>query len=135
MSRKCRTSRRQIIACAPLLVGLAAVAGSAGPVAAGEARVVAVEALPGSDGTWRFSVTVRHADEGWEHYADAWQVLAPDGTVLGERELLHPHVDEQPFTRSLGGVVIPDEVEMVEVRAGDNIDGWGPAVAYDLPAR
>ena len=43
-------------------------------------------------------VTVQHADTGWDHYADAWEVLAPDGTVLGTRTLLHPHTDEQPFT-------------------------------------
>ena len=46
--------------------------------------------------TWTFSVTVRHNDEGWDHYADIWQVLHPEtGEVLGERVLLHPHDTEQ----------------------------------------
>ena len=97
-----------------------------------EAVVVAVEAVPEAGGTWRFTVTVRHDDESWDHYADKWQVLGPDGTVLGERVLLHPHVDEQPFTRSLGGVVIPAAVQKVEVRAHDTVDGWGPSVAHEL---
>ena len=106
---------------------LAALVVAAGPAAAGEALIVAVEAVPETAGTWRFSVTVRHADAGWDHYADAWQVLSPDGTVLGERELLHPHVDEQPFIRSLTGVAVPGEVSRVTVEARDSVHGWGGA--------
>jgi hypothetical protein len=70
---------------------------------AGEADVVAATLTPVGDGAWRVEVTVQHADSGWDHYADAWEVVAPDGAVLGTRTLLHPHVDEQPFTRSLSG--------------------------------
>jgi hypothetical protein len=100
---------------------------------AGEAIVVGVEATPEAGGSWRFSVTIRHPDTGWDHYADKWQLLGPDGTVLGERVLLHPHVDEQPFTRSLSGVALPSDVEQVTVRAHDNVDGWGPEVPVALP--
>lgn len=117
---------------APALLTLG-IALAVGPVVAGEAEIVALEAVPEATGSWRFSVTVRHADAGWDHYADAWQVLGPDGTILGERTLLHPHDDEQPFTRSLQGVAIPDDVTTVEVRAHDNVHGWGPAVPYTLP--
>jgi hypothetical protein len=97
----------------------------AGGAQAGEADVVAVEAARAADGTWRFDVTVRHGDAGWDHYADAWEVVGPDGTVLATRTLLHPHVDEQPFTRSLSGVAIPSDVEQVTVRAHDSVDGYG----------
>ena len=58
---------------------------------AGEADVIAVDAQKDGDGRYSFGVTVRHADEGWKHYADAWDVLAPDGTVLGTRTL-YPHM-------------------------------------------
>lgn len=74
-------------------------------------------------GTWRFEVSVRHADAGWEHYADRFEVLSLDGEVLGTRTLLHPHDNEQPFTRSLAGVAIPDGVVEVEVRAHDSVHG------------
>lgn len=94
---------------------------------AGEADVVAVEASQSANGTWRFDVTVAHEDEGWDHYADQWDVLAPDGTVLGERVLAHPHVTEQPFTRSLSGVVIPPDVDTVIIRARDSVHGYGGA--------
>ena len=104
--------------------------------AAGEADVVDAVATQEAAGTWRFEVTVAHADEGWDHYADQWEVLAPDGTVLGTRVLLHPHVEEQPFTRSLSGVAIPDSVTTVTVRARDSVHGYGGAtVTVELTGR
>ena len=92
---------------------------------AGEVDVVAVDATRQSNGMWRFSVTLRHDDEGWDHYADKWDVVAPDGRVLGTRVLAHPHENEQPFTRSLGGVAIPEEVSEVTLRAHDSVHGYG----------
>jgi len=59
-------------------------------------------------------------------------VLAPDGTVLGTRELVHPHEHEQPFTRSLSGVQLPDALKEVRIRAHCNVDGWG-AQEFTLP--
>ena len=91
---------------------------------AGEADVLEVRAER-SGATWRFEATVSHADEGWEHYADAWRVVGPDGAVYGTRELLHPHVAEQPFTRSLAGVASPDGVSTVTLEARDSVHGWG----------
>lgn len=95
------------------------------PAMAGEVDVIAVDASQRDDGTWRFSVTLRHADEGWDHYANRWDVVGPDGTVYGERVLAHPHVDEQPFTRSLSGVVIPDDVSQVTIRGNDSVHELG----------
>ena len=101
--------------------------------AAGEADVIAAEAARDGAG-WRFSVTVRRADEGWDHYTDAWRVVGPDGAVYGVRELLHPHVEEQPFTRSLSGVAIPEEVSRVVIEARDSVHGYGGAsVEVRLP--
>jgi len=91
---------------------------------AGEADVVAVDVVTQGD-THIFNVTVRHADAGWGHYADRWEVLAPDGTILGTRPILHPHVDEQPFTRQLSGVIIPKGIQIVIVQAHDSVHGYG----------
>jgi hypothetical protein len=103
------------------------------PALAGEADVVKAEARA-SGGAWSFDVTVRHADTGWDHYADAWRVVGPDGTVYGTRTLYHPHVDEQPFTRSLSGIVVPQGVGTVTIEAHDSVHGWGGAkVAVALP--
>jgi hypothetical protein len=77
--------------------------------------------------TCAVSATVRHADEGWQHYADRYEVLAPDGHVLGTRVLQHPHVEEQPVTRTLEGLMIPSSVDRVRIRAHDSVHGFGGA--------
>lgn len=102
---------------------------AATPAWSGSADVVAAQATATGPGLYRFDVTVRHADTGWGHYADKWEIVAPDGHILGVRTLLHPHVNEQPFTRSLSGVRIPEAVTEVLIRAHDNVDGYGKGVA------
>ncbi|WP_170761255.1 hypothetical protein [Ruegeria lacuscaerulensis] len=74
--------------------------------------------------TWRFDVTVSHPDTGWDHYADGWRVLDMDGNELGMRVLHHPHEHEQPFTRSLSGVAIPEGMAQVRIQARCSVDGW-----------
>jgi len=91
----------------------------------GEADVEQVIVTNTGDRTFRFDVTVRHDDTGWDHYADKWEVLAPHGEILATRTLLHPHVDEQPFTRSLTGIRIPASVVEVIVRAHDSVHEYG----------
>jgi len=93
---------------------------------ADDAVIEAAEARQAGD-TWTFSVTLAHGDTGWDDYADGWRVVAGDGTELGFRELLHPHVSEQPFTRSLSGVTIPGGTAEVFIEARTNTDGWGKA--------
>jgi hypothetical protein len=99
---------------------------------AANADVLYVRAVQTADDTWTFHVTVRHPDTGWEDYADGWDVLTPDGTVIKPdpespftRLLLHPHENEQPFTRSQSGIIIPADVTQVRVRAHDLVDGYG----------
>jgi hypothetical protein len=89
-----------------------------------------VRARRGDDGRWSFSVTIEHPDTGWEDYADGWHVESADGRIFGTRILLHPHETEQPFTRSLSGVEIPDNVAEVYVRSHDLISGY----SYDTIA-
>jgi hypothetical protein len=102
------------------------------PDTAANADVVRVRAVQQDGGTWTFHVTVEHPDTGWDDYADGWDVVTLEGGVLKPdpesqftRELLHPHVDEQPFTRSQSGIRIPEGVTMVRVRAHDSVDGFG----------
>lgn len=91
---------------------------------AGQVQIVDARARPDGDGSYRFDVTLRHTDSGWDHYADKWEVIGTDRRILGERVLLHPHVNEQPFTRSLGGVTIPAAIRQVQIRAHDNVHGY-----------
>ena len=99
---------------------------AASPALAGEADVIAAKASPMGGGQWRVDATVQHADTGWDHYANAFQVFAPDGTLLETRVLYHPHVEEQPFTRSVT-VSIPGDVSEITIRAVDSVHGEGGA--------
>ncbi|WP_263735034.1 hypothetical protein [Defluviimonas sp. WL0002] len=103
------------------------------PVLADTPEVIAAKANR-LDHAWSISVTLSHPDTGWDHYANAWQVLAPDDSVLGTRTLTHPHVEEQPFTRSIDHVVIPEGFDHVLIRVRCNLDGWSPRLIWlELP--
>lgn len=93
-----------------------------------DAPVVSNVNVSKSGGAWNFDVTISHGDTGWEHYADAWRILNSNGKELAIRNLAHPHVDEQPFTRSLSGIRIPDDVTEVGIQARDTVSGWSPNI-------
>ena len=119
---------RKILAISVLMFASASVA------YAGKADVIDVNVRKGASGTYHFDVTVKSDDTGWDKYADKWDVVGPNGQVLGTRTLLHPHETEQPFTRSLGGVSIPDGVSSVTIRAHDKVEGYGgKEMTVDLP--
>ncbi len=110
---------KRVIAAAALIL-------TALPAFADQAKVEGATARK-SGNTWTFEVTIRHPDTGWDHYADGWAVLAPDGRQLGYRTLHHPHENEQPFTRSLSDVKIPADISQVQIRAHDSVHGWSDA--------
>ena len=111
------------------LLSLLAPAGSA---MAGAPEIVDAK-VQKSGMNWRIEVTLKHDDTGWDHYADGWDVEDADGNVLGQRDLLHPHVDEQPFTRSLGNLMLPDGTREVFIRTRCSVDGWSAdAVRVEL---
>ena len=70
-----------------------------------EAQIVDVVAS-GDNGAYTLAVTVLSPDSGCETYANWWEVVSPEGTLLYRRILAHSHVDEQPFTRSGGPIAI-----------------------------
>lgn len=107
---------------------------AAAPALAEEPVIENVAVTKTGADTYRFSVTIRHPDTGWDHYADGWRVLDMDGKELGMRVLFHPHETEQPFTRSLDGVVIPAGTKQVQVQARDLPAGWNAGTTIvDLP--
>jgi hypothetical protein len=92
---------------------------------ANEADVLKVAIDCGVEGMCDFAVTVEHGDDGWDHYADRWEILGGAGELIATRVLAHPHDHEQPFTRVLGGVRIPAGLRRVTVRAHDSVHGYG----------
>jgi hypothetical protein len=104
----------------------ALIVATTGAAGAGEVDVLAATIEADADGNgYTIAVTLRHEDTGWAHYADRWEVVGPDGRVLAVRTLRHPHVDEQPFTRSLSGVQIPRPLTWVRIRGHDLVHGLG----------
>lgn len=112
-------------------VSMASLSAQAGPTS-----VLDATATANADGTYSFSATLTHRDEGWSHYANKWEVVTPEGRVIGTRTLFHPHVDEQPFTRSLARVEVPIGVTEVIIRGYDNVHGAGDRTfTVKLPPR
>ena len=94
-------------------------------VFANDVEIVKV-VLTSQSGTWRADVTLKHDDAGWDHYADAWRLLDEKGNEIGKRTLYHPHVNEQPFTRSLSSFQISSDKKIIFVEAHDKKHGWSP---------
>ena len=95
----------------------------ANPAAADQPEILGVQ-FDKAAGAWTVAVTLLHPDTGWDHYVDGWEVLDAKGNRLGYRLLHHPHVEEQPFTRSLNALILPDGTQEVFVRAHCSVDGW-----------
>lgn len=100
----------------------------------GCAHVVEASIVPTGTATYRVTATIASADTGWNKYADLFVVRTPRGFVLRKRVLEHPHVDEQPFTRSLTGLSIPEGEDFVEIAASDSLEGFcGQFVVLEVP--
>jgi len=54
---------------------------------ASEVEIVSAQAECNKQHECVFRVTLKHADSGWDHYANGWQVVDADGAVLVKRVL------------------------------------------------
>ncbi|MDN5214544.1 hypothetical protein QQ020_20865 [Fulvivirgaceae bacterium BMA12] len=110
-----------------LLFLLACSSGKNDPVdkgdVSGKADVVAVS-VSGQPGAYTFNTTVSSPDEGCQQYANWWEVVSADETLLYRRILRHSHVNEQPFART-GGPVAINQDDIVWIRAHMNNTGYG----------
>ena len=103
-------------------------------LSAGEADVIKVDVKKDDKNSYNFSVTLSHEDAGCKHFANKWDIVTAEGIVLGTRTLYHPHVKEQPFTRYLSGIEIPDQIRTVFIRAHDSVHQYGgKTISVDLP--
>ncbi len=101
----CRRAAPAVVArgllLAALMVGTAACGSDdstqACPTAVADIEAVAVASEAGHA---VFTVTVASPDKGCSCYADWWEVIGLDGTLIGRRLLAHAHDTEQPFTRA-----------------------------------
>ncbi len=93
---------------------------------AGDVTILAADFRSSGGNRWSLNVTLKHGDTGWDHYADNWRVVDGVGNILGDRVLYHPHVSEQPFTRGLSDVKVPEGITTVYIEAHDKVHGWTP---------
>lgn len=93
----------------------------------GKAAAITAVNFTGEPGNYIFSVTVESPDSGCEQYANWWEVIRPNGTLVYRRILTHSHVTEQPFTRNGGPVNVAADTEVI-VRAHMNSNGYGEQV-------
>ncbi len=115
-----RLNKNYLLAAALLLQAILNTANAA------DVKIIAADFRSSNSIGWSVSVTLKHADAGWKHYADNWRIVDGEGNILGDRVLYHPHVNEQPFTRGLGGVKVPDGTSIVYIEAHDKLHGWTP---------
>lgn len=115
--------RKKLKTCLALLifVGCAAIQAHADDV-----QIIQASFVQGEKGSWNINVTLKHGDEGWKHFSNAWRVVDKQGNVLANRVLGHPHVNEQPFTRGLSNISIPKKIQIVFIEAHDLKHGWAP---------
>ncbi len=95
-----------------------------GSSTADEVNILSTEFIYINNDQWNAKVTLKHADSGWDHYADKWRIIDSMGKILATRTLYHPHIEEQPFTRGLENISIPNNITTVYVEAHDKLHGW-----------
>lgn len=89
-----------------------------------QADVIEVNVKNQGKNQYRFDVTLQHKDTGWDHFANRWEILDTQGNILATRTLHHPHVNEQPFTRSLS-ITLPEHIKTVVIRGHDSEHNYG----------
>jgi len=91
-------------------------------IAVNSANVINVD-TQGSTGKYNFYVTLSSNETGCNQYANWWEVLDENGSLLYRRILVHSHPDDQPFRRA-GGQVNVTPSQTLYIRAHMNTSGY-----------
>jgi hypothetical protein len=122
----------------PLLM-ISAFALSLSPTQASEdvARIADVQIKRDSSdqaGIYHIRVTIEHQDTGWDDYVEAWEITSPEGELLGVRPFFEPELDDTKTVTALAGVVIPEDIRTITIRARIHPTGIeGEPVQVQIP--
>ena len=94
--------------------------------ASGLANIVSVS-FSGQENSYQFSVGISSPDVDCDQYANWWEIVSPDSSLIYRRILAHSHPSEQPFVRSGGPVEIGPN-DTVIIRAHMHPAGYGGVV-------
>lgn len=74
-------------------------------------------------GIYHIRVTIEHEDTGWDDYVEAWEITSPEGELLGVRPFFEPELEDTKTVSALAGVVIPEEIKSIMIRARTHPNG------------
>lgn len=94
------------------------------PLLAKEVEISKVELEPTS-ATWTVHVTLRHDDEGYDHYVNGWRIVDAKKNVLASQEIYHPHNKKKSFTDNKSNITIPKDAKIIFLEAQAKPHGWG----------
>ncbi len=98
------------------------------------ADVVVKRDSPDQSGIYHIKVTIEHEDTGWSDYVESWEVFGPYGKVLGVRPFFEPELERLQTVSALAGVVIPEDVRTVTIRARTYPSGFeGDPFEVEIP--
>ncbi len=98
---------------------------------AGEVLVNCEKVLHRGGDLYTFYISVSHEDEGWEHYANRFELLNEEKQIFATRVLRHPHVNQQSFTRDIT-IMLKQPISEFIVRAHDSVHGYGSETQCNL---
>lgn len=81
--------------------------------------------ISGAPGHPVFTVGVTSPDAGCGCYADWWEVVGLDGTLLERQTFTRPHTTEQPFTSSGEALQLSDDLYVIVRAHMAGGDGYG----------
>jgi hypothetical protein len=87
--------------------------------------VIDVKVTPKGGGRFDVAVTMTSPYDTATRYADAFRIVTLDGAQLGIFVFAHDHATEQPFTRALSNVAVPESIKTIRIEGRDMVSGYG----------